>query len=76
MIRVEAAIARAKEQGIKITKGELAAMIWPDSSVSAQRVSISRLCSGKNERVAPEWVRTICKTCGVSADFLFGLSND
>ena len=76
MIRIEAAIARAKEQGKKITKGDLATLLWPDASAASQRVNISRLCSGKNDRVAPEWIRIISKTCGVTADFLFGLSND
>lgn len=76
MIRIDEAIARAKAQGTKITKGDLAALLWPDASVTSQRVNMSRLCSGKNDRVAPEWVRVISKTCGVTADFLFGLSND
>lgn len=74
--RIEQAMARAKEQGRKVMKKDLAALLWPDASVTAQQVNMTSLCSGKTARISPDWVPIICNICGCSADFLFGLSND
>lgn len=76
MIRIEQALARAKEQGNKVLKKDIAARLWPDSSPAAQQVNMTILCSGKTARVAPEWIRIICEMTGCSADFLLGLSNE
>jgi len=76
MMRIEQAIARAKEQGNKVTKKEIAARLWPDSVPSAQQVNMTALCSGRTARVNPEWVVIICEMTGVSADFLLGISNE
>ena len=76
IFRVEQAIARAKEQGIKVTKKELAAKMWPESSEAAQQVNMTGLCNGRRRRIFPEWVTVICQMTGCSADFLFGLKND
>ncbi len=76
MLRIEQAMARAKEQGRKVLKKEIAARLWPDSTPVAQQVKITRLCSGKTPRINEDWVKIICEMTGCSADFLFGLSND
>lgn len=76
MIRIEQAIARAKEQGKPVLKKDLAAKLWPDSSEAAQQVNMTNLCNGRRDAVKPEWVSIICETCGCSADFLFGLKNE
>lgn len=76
MLRIEQAIARAKEQGVKVLKKDLAARLWPDSVPEAQQVNITRLCSGKTARIEEDWVKIICEMTGCTADFLFGLSND
>ncbi len=76
MIRIDEAIARAKTNGRKIMKMELAAKLWPDSTLGAQKVNMTNLCSNKTARVAPEWIVIICTECGCTADFLLGLSND
>lgn len=76
MMRIEQAIARAKDQGKKIMKKDVAARLWPNSSPAAQQVNMTTLCSGKTTRIAPEWVNIICEMTGCTADFLFGLSND
>lgn len=76
MIRIEEAIARAKAQGKKVLKKELAERFWPNSTDAARQVNMTKLCTGKLQKVAPEWVRVICEVCGCSADFLFGISND
>lgn len=76
MIRIEQAIARAKEQGNKVLKKDIAARLWPDSSPAAQQVNMTILCNSESKRVAPEWVKIICEMTGCTADFLFGLSNE
>ena len=76
IIRLETALARAKEQGRKVMKKDLAAKLWPDSSPAAQQVNMTALCNGKTAKISPEWVAIICAECGCSADFLFGLSNE
>lgn len=74
-MRIEQAIARAKEQGKKVLKKDLAAKLWPDSIPAAQQVNMTALCNGATARIAPEWVNIICEMTGCSADFLFGLSD-
>ena len=76
MIRIEAAIAKAKENGKNVLKKEIAAKLWPDSSEAAQQVNMTNLCNGRRDAVKPDWVKTICEMTGCSADFLFGLSNE
>lgn len=75
-LRIDEAIARAKANGNRVFKKDIAARIWPNSSPAAQQVNITGLCNGSTKRVAPEWVQIICQMTGVSADFLMGLSND
>lgn len=76
MMRIEQAIARAKEQGNKIKKKEIAARLWPDSNEAAQQVNMTALCNGKTGKINPDWVNIICEMTGCTADFLFGLSNE
>ena len=76
MMRIEQAIARAKEQGKKVLKKDVAARLWPDSTAVAQQVNMTSLCNGTRSRINPDWVNIICEMTGCSADFLFGISND
>ncbi len=76
MMRIEQAIARAKEQGKKVFKKDISARLWPDSTPAGQQVNMTALCAGKTSRINPEWVKVICEMTGCTADFLFGLSND
>jgi len=76
MIRIESAIARAKEQGIKVTRRDIAARLWPDATPINQSVKIGLLIRGKTTRIEPRWVGIICEMTGVSADFLLGISNE
>lgn len=75
-LRIEQAIARAKEQGKKVLKKDIAARLWPDSTPVAQQVNMTALCNGATARIAPEWVAIICEMTGCTADFLLGLSNE
>lgn len=76
MMRIEEAIARAKQQGKKVLKKDVAARLWPDSTPVAQQVNMTSLCNGTTSRISPEWVNIICEMTGCSADFLFGISNN
>ena len=76
MIRIEQAIARAKEQGNKILKKDIAARLWPDSTPVAQQVNMTALCNGATIRVEPEWINIICEMTGCTADFLLGRTNE
>lgn len=76
MIRIEEAIARAKQQGNRVLKKDIAARLWPNSTPVAQQVNITRLCAGKTPRINVEWVNVICEMTGCTADFLFGRTNE
>lgn len=75
-IRIDEALARAKREGRVVLKSDLAAKMWPQSTELTQRVNMTNLCSGRTTKISPEWVCIICTELSVSADFLFGLSND
>lgn len=75
-LRINEAIALAESRGKKIYKKDLAKKIWPNSRPEAQTVNMTNLATGVTHKVNPDWVVTICKETGVSADFLFGLKED
>lgn len=76
IIRIEQAIARAKEQGKRVLKKDIAASLWPNSTEAGQQVNMTALCAGRTTKINPEWVGIICEMCGCTADFLFGISNE
>ena len=75
-LRIEEAIARAKANGTKVLKKDIAAKLWPDSVESAQQVNMTKLCNGLTASIKPEWVVAVCEMTGCTADFLFGLTNE
>ena len=75
-LRINEAIALAESRGKKIIKKDLAKKIWPNSRPEAQAMNMTNLATGATKKVNPDWVVTICKETGVSADFLFGLKED
>lgn len=75
-IRVEEAIARARQQGLQIRKKDIAARLWPYAGEQARATYMSRLCSGLTERVTADMVRVIADMTGCTADFLFGISDE
>lgn len=74
-LRINEAIAEAKQRGIKVRKADIAAAIWPDSNVGTRQVNFTRLCNGTAKSVTPETIVIICRMCGCSADFLFGTNH-
>lgn len=75
-LRIEEAIARAKANGNKVMKKEIAAKIWAGSTESAQQVNMTNLCNGTTLRIEPEWLNIICDMTGCTADFLIGRTNE
>lgn len=77
MIRLAEAMAYAKEKGLlgKKQKAELAQALWPKSNPKSAYMNFLNLESGKSKKVDVEQVPIICSILGVSADFLFGLTD-
>lgn len=73
ILRIEEAIARAKGNGSRVRKKDIAAKLWPNSVESAQQVNMTKLLNGATQRILPEWIVTICQMCGCSADYLLGM---
>lgn len=77
VLRIEEAMARYRRvHGVKLKKQDLAAVLFPNSSIPVRRQSLTRLLSGVYSRIDPAWVPIICKFCECSADYLFHLSED
>lgn len=72
-LRINEAIAQAEVNGKKVYKKDLSAKIWPNSRPEAQVVNMSNLCCGVTKKINPEWIITICKETGCTADFLLGI---
>lgn len=73
MFNLEQAIARAKDNGLPVTKKEIAKRLWPKTNEQCAIINMSKLCTGKTYKITPEWVSIICEMCGVDANFLFGI---
>lgn len=73
MMRIESAIARAKENGKNVTKKEIAARLWPNSSETTQAVNMNNVCNGRTARIEPAWINIICEMTGCSANYLLGI---
>lgn len=56
-----------------LQKKDLGELLFADAKQKTQVVNVSNLITGKTSRVAPAWVRLICKATGVDANFLFGI---
>lgn len=74
--RIEEAIARARDNGMKVYKNEIAAKLWPESNEVTQRINMWHLCGGRSTRIKPEWALIICDICGCTLDFLFDKKNE
>lgn len=73
MFNIEQAIAQAKDNGREVTKKAIALRLWPETNEICAVINMSKLCTGKVKRIAPEWVPIICEMCGCDANFLFGI---
>lgn len=76
-LKLNEAIAYAKEKGLvgKKELTSLAEVLWPESKKHSAYVNFLNLKTGRSKKVDIENVPTICRILGVSADFLFGLTD-
>lgn len=74
MFRIKEALAYAKEVGLINKDYELANKLWSDSSEKSAYMNLRNLIRGKSKKINIGDVPYICKTLGVSADYLFGIS--
>lgn len=70
-VRINEAMQFAKDCGKKVSKKELGSLLWPDAPQVNQQINMSNLCSGRVERIRPEWVQIICEYTGTTPNFLF-----
>lgn len=75
-IRINDAIAYAKASGKRVRKVEIAQMLWKDSRRQTAHANMVNLCNGKTRLVNIEFIPTLCRELGVSADYLFGLTDE
>ena len=75
MFRIREALAYAKENGLIKKNSDLANELWCDSSEKSAYMNFRNLIEGKSKKINIGDVPYICKTLGVSADYLFGLSD-
>lgn len=74
--RLKESLLYAKENGLTKSKKEIARIIWPESGEVCARVNMSNLESGRCKRIETKNVAVLCGILGVSADYLFGLTNN
>lgn len=75
-IRLKEAFARAKEMGLVKHKLDFAQEIWKDSPPKSAYMNFSNLEKGKSKKIDIEVVEFLCRRLEVSAEYLFGLSDD
>lgn len=76
-IRLNEALARAKDNGKRVTKKRLAQKIWPESSEASAQMNLAHMAKGQKVigRVV-DALKIIADETGVTVDFLVGLKND
>lgn len=75
-LRINEAIAAAKLQGKDVKKKDLAKRLFPKSTDQSRITLMTKVCSGKLDRVNPEWIGIVAEECGVSTDFVLGREAD
>ena len=71
--RINEAILNAKLNGLKVSKKEIAEMLWEDTKPKSRTVNMSSLCNRRTQKINIEWVSKICEATGVDANFLFNI---
>lgn len=71
-LRLNEAIARAKTNGIRVSKKEVSARLWEGSKESTQQANMNNLCNGRTKLINPNWVTIICEMVNCTPNYLFG----
>lgn len=75
MIRLKEALLYANRNGKNYNKQEFAQLLWTDNKKpKSAYMNLLNLESGKSKTIDISQIAVICKECGVSADYLFGLT--
>lgn len=72
-LKINEAIARSEVMGRKVFKKDIAAKLFPNQPQSTQQVNFANLCTGRTQRVKPEWIIVICDMCECTPQFLLGM---
>lgn len=75
-LRLKEAFDRAKGLGLVRRKSELAQEIWKESSPKSAYMNYANLEKGQSKKIDIEVVEFLCDKLQVSAEFLFGLSDN
>lgn len=75
MFKLRESINEAIAEGRLHSKSELARILWGGSSNRSAYMNYNNLASGKSKKIDIDAVPVICEKLGVSADYLFGLSD-
>ena len=73
-LKINEAFDYAKKEGRRVKKFDMAQELWSESSLRAAQANLSNLCSGFTKKIDIAMVPIICERLGVTADYLFGLS--
>ena len=71
--KINEAVLNAKLNGLKVSKKEIAEMLWEDTKPKSRTVNMSSLCNRRTQKINIEWVSKICEATGVDANFLFNI---
>lgn len=74
MFNIKESIEYAKEKGLIKKKTELAPLLWEKSPYKSAYMNLANLINGKSKKIDIVNVEKLCKKLGVSADYLFGLT--
>ena len=76
MFRLREAYENAKSRGLVKGRGEFADSLWCNKRGRNAYVNFLNLERGKTKTIEIEMIPKICKKLGISADYLFGISNN
>ena len=71
-LKVNEAIARQLQEGNKVSKGEISALLWPNSKPGTQQVNFSNLINGRTKTVTVDQILILCKALNCDANYLTG----
>lgn len=72
-IKIEEALELARLSGKNVSKVGLAERLFPEAIPNLRNTNLKNMITGRTLRVEPQQCIEICKYCGCSLNFLFGL---
>lgn len=75
-LRINEAIARAKDAGRVTTKKEIAARIFPGRPETTQQINFNNMCNGHRQRIDPDHIVALCDILGCDPNYLFNYQKE